>query len=110
MPASLINKESIDAIRTAVLELEKAGYITRTQGRDEKGKDLLKALSSGRFLCACGQICVYQSKARRFKLHELLEMQARLLRKSSAWYHRQTKRIYNFERVHQLRTLYRRLR
>ena len=30
--------ESIDAIRTAVLELEKAGYITRTQGRDEKGK------------------------------------------------------------------------
>ncbi|CYV61341.1 helix-turn-helix domain-containing protein [Streptococcus suis] len=35
---SHINKESIDAIRTAVLELEKAGYITRTQGRDEKGK------------------------------------------------------------------------
>jgi hypothetical protein len=35
---SHINKESIDAIRTAVLELEKAGYIERTQGRDEKGK------------------------------------------------------------------------
>ena len=33
-----INKESIDAIRTAVIELEKAGYITRQQGRDEKGK------------------------------------------------------------------------
>ena len=32
------NKESIDAIRTAVWELEKAGYITRRQGRDEKGK------------------------------------------------------------------------
>lgn len=35
---SKINKESIDAIRTAVLELEKAGYITRQQGRDESGK------------------------------------------------------------------------
>ena len=35
---SYINRESIDAIRTAVWELEKAGYITRQQGRDEKGK------------------------------------------------------------------------
>ncbi|MGP1618731.1 helix-turn-helix domain-containing protein, partial [Peptostreptococcus stomatis] len=35
---SHINKESIDAIRTAVLELEKEGYIERSQGRDEKGK------------------------------------------------------------------------
>ena len=35
---SHINKESIDAIRTAVLELEKAGYIERSQGRDKKGK------------------------------------------------------------------------
>ena len=35
---SHINKESIDAIRTAVLDLEKAGYIERSQGRDEKGK------------------------------------------------------------------------
>ena len=35
---SLINRESIDAIRTAIWELEKAGYITRRQGRDEKGK------------------------------------------------------------------------
>ncbi|HGS9149075.1 helix-turn-helix domain-containing protein [Clostridioides difficile] len=35
---SHINRESIDAIRTAVWELEKAGYITRRQGRDEKGK------------------------------------------------------------------------
>lgn len=35
---SHINRESIDAIRTAVWELEKAGYITRQQGRDEKGK------------------------------------------------------------------------
>ena len=33
-----INKEKIDAIRTAVLELEEAGYITRQQGRDELGK------------------------------------------------------------------------
>lgn len=29
---SHINKESIDAILTAVLELEKAGYIKRSQG------------------------------------------------------------------------------
>ena len=35
---SHINRESIDAIRTAVWELEKAGYITRQQGRDGKGK------------------------------------------------------------------------
>lgn len=35
---SYINRESIDAIRTAVWELEKAGYITRQQGRDDKGK------------------------------------------------------------------------
>lgn len=35
---SSINRESVDAIRTAVWELEKAGYITRRQGRDEKGK------------------------------------------------------------------------
>ncbi len=35
---SRINKESIDAIRTAVWELEKAGYIKRQKGRDEKGK------------------------------------------------------------------------
>lgn len=33
-----INKESVDAIRTAVLELERAGYIVRHQGRDAKGK------------------------------------------------------------------------
>ena len=35
---SYINRESIDAIRTAIWELEKAGYITRRQGRDDKGK------------------------------------------------------------------------
>lgn len=35
---SRINRESIDAIRTAVWELEKAGYITRRQGRDRSGK------------------------------------------------------------------------
>ena len=35
---SLISRESIDAIRTAVWELEKAGYIRREQGRDPKGK------------------------------------------------------------------------
>ena len=35
---SRINREGIDAIRTAVWELEKAGYITRQQKRDNKGK------------------------------------------------------------------------
>jgi hypothetical protein len=35
---SIINRESVDAIRTAVWELETAGYIVRQQGRDEKGK------------------------------------------------------------------------
>ncbi|HBU12904.1 MAG TPA: helix-turn-helix domain-containing protein, partial [Clostridiales bacterium] len=35
---SFINREKIDAIRTAVWELEKAGYITRRQGRDDKGQ------------------------------------------------------------------------
>lgn len=35
---SRINKESVGAIRTAVWELEEAGYITRRQGRDSKGK------------------------------------------------------------------------
>jgi hypothetical protein len=33
-----INRESVDAVRTAVWELEKAGYIIRRQGRDGKGK------------------------------------------------------------------------
>ena len=32
-----INKESIDAIREAVRELERAGYIKRSRGRDERG-------------------------------------------------------------------------
>lgn len=35
---SHINRESVDAIRTAIWELEAAGYITRQQGRDGKGK------------------------------------------------------------------------
>jgi len=35
---SHINRESVDAIRTAVWELEKAGYVVRQQGRDGRGK------------------------------------------------------------------------
>ena len=35
---SRINKESVDAIRTAIWELEQAGYIIRKQSRDKKGK------------------------------------------------------------------------
>ncbi|MDR1514395.1 MAG: helix-turn-helix domain-containing protein [Synergistaceae bacterium] len=33
-----INKKSVDAIRTAVWKLERAGYIELIQGRDAKGK------------------------------------------------------------------------
>jgi hypothetical protein len=35
---SFINRENIDAIRTAVQELERAGYITRTRERNSKGQ------------------------------------------------------------------------
>jgi hypothetical protein len=35
---SHINRESVEAIRTAVLELETAGYIIRRQRRDDRGK------------------------------------------------------------------------
>jgi hypothetical protein len=35
---SYINRENIDAIRTAVLELEREGYITRTRERKENGQ------------------------------------------------------------------------
>lgn len=35
---SLINREQIDAIREAVRELERAGYIVRSRERDDKGR------------------------------------------------------------------------
>ena len=35
---SLINREKIDAIREAIRELERAGYIVRSRERDEKGR------------------------------------------------------------------------
>ena len=35
---SLINLEKIDAIREAIRELERAGYIVRSRERDEKGR------------------------------------------------------------------------
>ena len=35
---SHINREKIDAIREAVRELERAGYIVRSRERDEKGR------------------------------------------------------------------------
>ena len=35
---SLINREKIDAIREAVRELERAGYIVRSRERDAKGQ------------------------------------------------------------------------
>ncbi len=35
---SKINREGIDAIREAIRELERAGYVTRTRLRNEKGQ------------------------------------------------------------------------
>ena len=35
---SFINREKIDAIREAIKELERAGYIVRSRERDEKGR------------------------------------------------------------------------
>ena len=35
---SQINREKIDAIREAIKELERAGYIVRSRERDEKGR------------------------------------------------------------------------
>ncbi len=35
---SLVNREKIDAIREAIRELERAGYIVRSRERDEKGR------------------------------------------------------------------------
>ena len=42
---SYINRESIDAIRSAIRELEQAGYIQRSRERDDRG------LAPGRGLC-----------------------------------------------------------
>lgn len=52
---SRINKESIDAIRTAIWELERAGYITRKQGRAERfqtGKPFLIGSAAGNIFTA----------------------------------------------------------
>lgn len=35
---SMINRENVDAIREAVKELERAGYIARSRGRNDKGQ------------------------------------------------------------------------
>ena len=35
---AFINKEGVDAIRTAIKELERAGYVVRRQTRDKNGK------------------------------------------------------------------------
>ena len=35
---TFINRESVDAIRTAIQELERAGYITRSRERNGKGQ------------------------------------------------------------------------
>ena len=39
---SVINREKIDAIREAVKQLERAGYIVRSRERNEKGQLMLK--------------------------------------------------------------------
>ena len=43
---SHINREKIDAIREAVKELEKAGYIVRSRERDEKAACGVRTISS----------------------------------------------------------------
>ena len=64
---SHINREKIDAIREAVKELEKAGYIVRSRERDEKGGD------------ACGaQITSYTSSRSRESRKQLPAADSRL--------------------------------
>ena len=46
---SLINREKIDAIREAIKELERAGYIVRSRERDEKGRLRGSFREAGRF-------------------------------------------------------------
>ena len=53
-----INKESKDAIRTAVQELEKAGYIDRRQTQDESGK------------FACNEYVIHEQPVTRLKTYE----------------------------------------
>ncbi len=53
-----INKESKDAIRTAVQELEKAGYIDRRQTQDESGK------------FACNEYVIHEQPVTRLRTYE----------------------------------------
>lgn len=53
-----INKESKDAIRTAVQELEKAGYIDRRQTQDENGK------------FSCNEYVIHEQPVSRLKTYE----------------------------------------
>ena len=51
-----INRESIDAIRQAIRELEQAGYIQRSRERDEKGR--LRGADYGDLRAAAACSCI----------------------------------------------------
>ena len=76
---AFINKESIDAIRTAVLELEKAGYINRVRPENNERKLFLTLTKKGEELRekakevpAAMQGCIPLSEDKLEKLRDLL--------------------------------------
>ena len=59
---SLINREKIDAIREAIRELERAGYIVRSRERDEKGRLFILCLHFWLFLDVSLNFCNHYIK------------------------------------------------
>ena len=68
---SHINREKIDAIREAVKELEKAGYIVRSRERDEKDVCAVRIMSytSSRSPKSRKQLPAANSRLHRIYLH-----------------------------------------
>lgn len=66
-----INKESIDAIRTAIWELESEEYITRHQGRDSRGSLPLSPIPS---------MSSHKNQRQTTKVHRCWIIQSRLHR------------------------------
>ena len=74
---SFINREKIDAIREAVKELERAGYIVRSRERDEKGRlrgtDYSKSMSGSvplrRLLAFVDKVIVKCKKVRQMQTY-----------------------------------------
>ena len=66
---SHINREKIDAIREAVKELEKAGYIVRSRERDEKGRLRIMSYTSSRSRESRKQLPAANSRLYRITLH-----------------------------------------